>query len=161
PRVAWIGRKCWPTFQLLQALGASAWLKDSLFLDPATDKERLWVIGEALRCPGIHLVIADGCRMNHTASRRLQLAAEKNNALGFLARPMCEQAEPSCAHTRWEVSPCSKDVPGWSIRQLSCRGQRHGHDARQDWTADWSYQVHRGTGTFHLLPRVGRGSDVE
>jgi hypothetical protein len=159
-RVVWIGRRCWPTFQLIESLGDAAWQKHSLFLNPQSDNERFWVIGQALRCRGIQMVIADGSRMTATVSRRLQLAAEGNKTFAMLARPMWERSEPSYAATRWEVTPRDASEPGWSIKLLSCRGQRHGQDARQDWNADWSYQVFRGTGTLCLLPSMGRGIDV-
>jgi hypothetical protein len=157
--IVWIGRRCWPTFQLLQGIGASHWLSRSIFLDPCNDDERFWSIGQALRCPGVALVIADGCEMSQTVSRRLQLAAESGTALAFIARPSWESDELSYAETRWQVRPLAGDeVPGWNIALFRCRRQQHGQDARQDWTATWAYQAFRGTGTFDLFPGLGCGA---
>jgi hypothetical protein len=163
-RIAWIGRRCRPTFQLLAALGAGApagrTLARSIFLEPLNDAERFWAIGQALRCPGVGAVIADGSGMSPTVSRRLQLAAECGMVMGLIARPPWEMGEPSYAATRWQVQPAAADggLLRWMIERLSCRGQQQGHDAPQYWTADWLYQVFRGTGIFHLSPDMGRGS---
>jgi hypothetical protein len=162
-RIVWIGRRCWPAFQLLAAAGSGPSVKQllarSVFLDPLTDAERFWAIGQALRCPGIRAVVADGSGMSATVSRRLQLAAEGGMALGLIARPPWEAAELSHAASRWQVRPCQVDgeKPGWTIELQSCRGQHPGQDAPQYWTADWAYQVFHGTGALHLSPGMGRG----
>ncbi len=161
-RVVWIGRRCWPTFQLLTAVGQSArnMLTHSLFIDPLTDAERFWAIGQALRCPGVSAIIGDGSGMNSVSSRRLQLAAENGTVLGLLARPAWEIAEPSYAATRWQVRTNNDQSqhPSWSIETIRCRGQHAGRDAPQFWKAAWAYQVFRGTGSLHLSPDVGCGT---
>ncbi|HUO08920.1 MAG TPA: hypothetical protein VM008_11505 [Phycisphaerae bacterium] len=186
-RIIWIGRNCWPTLQLLCAVThapVADSLRRSLFLDPLTDAERFWAIGQALRCPGIAAVVADGSGMNETVSRRLQLAAESGRSLdndagngrgrggnggwvgggavGLLARPMKERESPSWAATRWQVHPASADagdrVPAWEIELIGCRRQHREQDAPLTWLATWSYQVFRGTGALHLSPRVGLGT---
>jgi hypothetical protein len=176
-KIVWIGRNCWPTLQLLCAISAAPAaesLRRSLFLDPLTDAERFWAIGQALRCPGIAAVVADGSGMNETVSRRLQLAAESGRnggggesggVLGLLARPLRERDAPSWAATRWEVRPRSSQTdgaadraapcPAWEIERISCRGQHREQDAPHTWLAAWSYQVFRGTGALHISPGVG------
>jgi hypothetical protein len=163
-RLVWIGRRCWPAFQLLDALDQDGrqLLARSIFLDPLTDVERFWAIGQAFRCPAIDAVIADGSHMTPTISRRLQLAAENRGVLGLLARPFREINQPTYAATRWEVRPCASrhGQPEWCMTLRSCRGQQRGQDAPQNWTAQWNYQVFRGTGALHLFPRVGCGFDA-
>lgn len=160
-RVVWIGRRCWPTFQMLAAMGESArnMLTHSLFVDPLTDAERFWAIGQALRCAGVSAVIGDGSGIDSVTSRRLQLAAEDGTVLGLLARPSWEIAEPSYAATRWQVRANNNQSqhPNWSIEMIRCRGQHAGQDAPQFWKAEWAYEVFRGTGTLHLSPDVGCG----
>lgn len=161
-RVLWIGRKCWPSFQLLSALAAGdacRLMEGSVFLDPLTDDERFWAIGQGLRCAGAGCVIADGSGMDVTASRRLQLAAESGKVLGLIARPSWEIDEPTYAATRWLVQPheSADGLPRWDIELKSCRGQPVGQDAPRRWTVDWTYQVFRGTGTLHFSPDVGCG----
>jgi protein ImuA len=142
----------------------SAWLQRCLFLDPLTDAERFWVIGEALRCGGIKVVVADGSGLTPTASRRLQLAAEaggKSGALGLLARPPWEMDGPSWATTRWQVRPQPATQAGamaWAIELKRCRGRQPGPEVPRQWTMEWTYQVFRGTSALHLSPGVGCGT---
>jgi hypothetical protein len=165
-RIVWIGRACWPAFQMLGALQGSPGdppgkiLARSLFLDPLTDAERFWAIGQALRCPGVKAVVADAAGLSQTASRRLQLAAEAggDNVLGLLARPHWELDAPSWAATRWLVRPRPAATPMWDIELLSRRGRQPGPEVPECWTMEWTYQVFRGTGALHLSPRVGRGA---
>ena len=167
-RIVWIGRNCWPTLQVLCAISGKSVkdaLEGSLFLDPLTDAERYWGIGQALRCAGVAAVVADGSGMDATVSRRLQLAAESGKVLGLLARPAWESREESMgkgrswAATRWEVKPRISTAmgPGWEITLRSCRGQHREQDAPHTWFADWSYQVFRETGALNISPGMGRG----
>lgn len=164
-KIVWIGRACWPTFQLLCAAlgGAGApasggeLARRCVFLDPLSDEERFWGIGQVLRCPGVGAVVADGSRMDATVSRRLQLAAEAGGVLALLARPPWEQGEPSWAMTRWQVRPCLSHAmrPRWDIELVYCKGWQPGQEAPRRWRADWSYEVFGGTGTLHLSAPVG------
>ena len=161
-RIVWVGRKCWPTFQLLCAHFAGETrqkiLSRSTFLDPLTDAERFWSIAEGLRCPGVGCVVADGCGMSSTVNRRMQLAAESGRGVGLLARPPWEISEPFCAGTRWRVQSLdsASDEPQWQIELQRCRGQRQ--DAPTRWTVGWNYQVFVGKGALHFSPDVGCGS---
>jgi len=165
-KVVWIGRRCWPAFQLLKGLaganlrGGAGWLSQGLFLDPATASERYWAIGEALACRGVGAVIADGSGINAVVSRRLQLAAEAGKVLGLIARPPWEMGMASHAAGRWEVR--SRETRpgkmGWVIKLASPDGSgQRGQDAPSDWTLEWTYQVFRGTGALDLSPLVGHG----
>jgi protein ImuA len=114
---------------------------------------------QALRCSGIAAVVADGSGMTPITSRRLQLAAESGKALALIARPPWEAEEPSYAATRWEVrARGGGELQQWDINLIGCRGQQRRQDAPRNWNAEWSYQVFRGTGTFHLSPCLGRGT---
>ncbi len=110
----------------------------------------LLVMEEALRHPGIAGVVGelDG-RLDLTTSRRLQLAAEGSQVLGFLIRrsrrfddPALTQ--PSAAMTRWRIGavppppalPHAPDVPGlsrplWRLDLLRCR-----HGAPASWIVE-------------------------
>jgi hypothetical protein len=186
--VVWVGKRCWPTFQFLcGAMGEEA-LRRSVFLDPLTDEDRFWAIGQALRCPGVKLVIADGSGMNETVSRRLQLAAERGEengegdaeegVLGLLARPAWEIETSSWARGRWIIRPVvaeTGDVMRWEVS--SCRGQSAGQDAPPEWMVEWRYDdysrnrlgqnsgmshdngVSHAARAFHIFAGVGRGVD--
>jgi hypothetical protein len=163
PRVVYVGRSCWPTFQVVAAALAPYSLEHALFLDPASDAERFWAIGQALRCGSVTAVVADGSRMTQTVSRRLQLAAESlgerggGGAVAFLSRPLEEKEEASWAASRWEVRPVLSggQHSRWVLECFSCRRQHAGQDAPRRWIADCSYQVLRGTVSFHLSADVG------
>ena len=167
-RIVWIGRACWPTFQLLyamrdpsQEMSLSRLLAQSVFLDPLTDAERHWAIAPALRCAGVKVVVADGSGLSETASRRLQLAAEAGHTLGLLARPPHELACASWAATRWLVTPQKETearAMAWEIELMCCRGRHPGPEVPRRWTMEWTYQVFHGTSALHLSPRVGCGT---
>lgn len=167
-KVVWVGRACWPTLQILGAVlgrdGTPASGGDltrrCIFLDPQSDKERFWGLGQVLRCAGVGAVVADGSGMDATVSRRLQLAAEAGGVLALLARPPWEQHEPSWAMTRWVVRPLVSEMlrPQWSI-ELAGGRRPPGPEVPRRWVADWSYEVFRGTGACHLSAAVGCGID--
>jgi protein ImuA len=110
----------------------------------------LLVMEEALRQPGVGGVVGelDG-RLDLTASRRLQLAAEGSQVLGFLIRRSRRfddpaLAQPSAAMTRWRIGavpsppalPHAPDVPGlsrplWRLDLLRCR-----HGASASWIVE-------------------------
>lgn len=95
---------------------------------------------EGLRHPGLAGVVCEHeGRLGLTASRRLQLAAEAADVLGFVLRrpPRDDPAlrAPSAAATRWRITslpsppplPHAPDVPGlgrplWRLELLRCRG---------------------------------------
>ncbi len=160
--IVWVGRKCWPTFQFFQREGQEAkhLLARHIFLDPLSDAERLWGIAEVARSPAIRAIIADGGGFNATAGRKLQLAAEKGNAVVLLARPASDFSQPSWAATRWCVSPLAADAgkPQWKVSLTRVTGTRQGQDASRHWIVSWTYEVFRGTGAFDLSANVGCGT---
>jgi protein ImuA len=112
-----------------------------IYVEARDGKSVLLVMEEALRHAGLAAVVGeiDG-RIGLTASRRLQLAAEKSGVLGLLLRRprrMSEDlaGEPTAARTRWRVSaepagpalPWSPRTPGlararWRLELVRCRG---------------------------------------
>lgn len=86
--------------------------------------DALWAMEEALRCPAVGgaLLAANldekvgGSRLDLTATRRLQLAAEAGGAFGLLLRPDTGLADPraeaSAAATRWRVGSLPAGVAG-------------------------------------------------
>ena len=100
----------------------------------------LLVMEEALRHPGLAAVVGEVGRLNLTASRRLQLAAEASGVIAFALRRFRlasdpALAEPNAAATRWRVAPQpsppplphAPDVPGlgparWRLDLTRCRG---------------------------------------
>ena len=113
----------------------------------ATRRERdlLWAMEESLKVPGIAAVVAEVSAVDLTATRRLQLAAEKGGGAGFLLRRQeggveggveggmgVGMAGTACA-TRWRVMPApslpQNGLPGlgpprWHVELLKARGGR-------------------------------------
>lgn len=154
--VLWIGRRCRPYPPLLSGPTPRdhALLRRSIFIDPPDDAARLWAIELALRSPAAIAVIADGSRLNMSASRRLQLAAKAAGALALIARPPAELRQLSAAATRWLVrrEPSESSGPRWSVELLRCKGgvEREGIggvggvgvgamlESRDRWIVEWS-----------------------
>jgi protein ImuA len=144
-------------------------LEASLFVDPPDDAACVWAIDLALRAGGgeghggngggggdggVALVIADGSRLDMSASRRLQLAAEAGaraaeargtphvGGIGLILRPPWERKQLSAAATRWMVHPSTPaaDVPvnqpRWNVELLRCKGMQPPPDGRREWTLE-------------------------
>ncbi|NKE44153.1 hypothetical protein HB662_05155 [Roseomonas frigidaquae] len=107
--------------------------------------DALWAMEEALRCPavtGALLAAEDAARLDLTATRRLQLAAETGGALGLLLRPDVPNPDPSAAATHWRVGPLPSgggghglEDPRWQLELLRARGGRPGGPWAVTWRA--------------------------
>ncbi len=130
PAVAWVGRRVWPSPQLLHR--CRGLLQASLFIDcdgadtseaisratpdatrsavarnrgrratsPTLDM-RAWAAEQAIRCGGCVLVVADGSGFSRVMTQRLLLASETGSCSCLLARPPGDMACLSAATTRW------------------------------------------------------------
>ena len=87
----------------LAALGFD--LSTLLVVRPNSERDVLWTCEESLRSGGINIVWAGIEHLAGIAFRRLQLAAEKSRAIGFLARPAGAIDQPSWADVRLLVTP--------------------------------------------------------
>lgn len=103
--------------------------------------DALWALEEALRCRRLAAVLGEVGRLDLTASRRLQLAAEAGGVTGLLLQTGEERpGAASAAVTRWRVAPApslSDGEPGvgapcWRLDLLRCRGGRPG-----SWLVGW------------------------
>jgi protein ImuA len=99
----------------------------------------LWALEEALRSPGLAAARAEVERLDLTASRRLQLAAEAQGVTALLLRPPLERpgalAGASAAATRWRIGALpgagagggrELGPPAWRVELFRCRGGRTG-----------------------------------
>ena len=118
-----------------------------VFAEPGSDTDVLPAIEEGLRTPGLAAVVGEVARLGLTASRRLQLAAERTGVMAIAIRRWrnsAEQevgeAEPTVALTRWRVSPqpgAGPPQPGlprarWLIELTRARGA----DTPRSWILD-------------------------
>ena len=156
--VAWIGKRCWPTPQLLEqnitwqseiASGGEVswpWKSRSVFINPQSKDARLWSAVQALKNPSVFAVVADCSGFDLHAMRRLQLAAEFGNTLGLMVRPPWEEQMPSAAHTKWRVSPLRSEEGhlAWNLELVLAKG-----------VASMEHQLSK-----RLQEKLSTGSDV-
>ena len=81
--------------------------------------EELWALDQALRCPGVAVVLAWMDKVDPLAFRRLQLAAEAGQTLAILRRPARVQSLPTWSDVQLLVTPRGKPN-----RKNESRGQR-------------------------------------
>ena len=142
--------------------------------------ETLWAMEEGLRAGGLAAVVGELDRLDLTASRRLQLAAEAGGVPGFLLRtPQREfrkhpgrnrqkheeiparATSPTAAVTAWRIAPAPSgdDVPlsglpghvRWRVDLTRCRGGVPG-----SWMVQWSCRsIENETDSFAVVPPLG------
>jgi len=103
---------------------APAWQRagvrlSQLQLIEANGKDALWAMEQALRAGCCGAVIGWPLKADDNALRRLQVAAETGQTLGFAFRPMNAQGNPSPAPLRLTVRGTHA---GPELRVLKCRG---------------------------------------
>lgn len=109
-----------------------------VFVEAGDEKTLLACFEEGLRHGGLGAVVGEAAHLSMTASRRLQLAAERSGAIGIAIRRRRRGAEsdidafgqPTASVTRWRVSALPSaplPVPGigrtrWRLALVRCRG---------------------------------------
>ena len=162
--VMWVGRACWPYPLVLARDGGRdrRLMERSIFLDPADDAQRLWLVELGLRCPAVCAVVADGRRMQMAATRRLQLAAQQHGAVALLARPEEERRELSAAATRWLVrhaaDPRRFGRPRWTVELVRCKGGPNVLTLPQEgrWALEWDHAAGAVVISADLADRPGQ-----
>src|ERR1700722_10571693 len=116
-----------------------------LILRVAHTRDALWAFEEALKCPALAATVAelpeDGAAADHTATRRLTLAAQAGGGLGLLLRHQPYRG-PSAATTRWQVAAAVSKPDcfgglGPTRFDLSLNRNRRGHCGC--WTLSWNH----------------------
>src|SRR5712675_2144298 len=106
-----------------------------IYVEAGDEKSLLACFEEGLRHGALGAVVAEVARLSMTASRRLQLAAERSGVIGIAIRRWRRQTEasdfgqPTAAVTRWRVSALPSTplpVPGvgrarWRLELIRCR----------------------------------------
>ena len=115
---------CWvapPYIPYAPALvGAGIDLSRVLLVHPKAQQDGLWAVEQSLRSGTCSAVLAWPTLDDSTAMRRLQLAAEAGDALGFLFRPRRLAQRPSPAALRIQLDP--EPASGLSVSILKRRG---------------------------------------
>ena len=137
----------------LYLLGLSAFgigPDDLLLVQAKNARDRLWVMEQALRWPGLKAVVAELSSFDLNATRRLQLAAESSGVTGFIIAQQ-EQGLTS-GMTRWHVTPapsCESETACWHIDLSRCRS---GHTT--SCTVHWHDGFHGDPGEAVLLQKA-------
>jgi protein ImuA len=112
-----------------------------IFIHPSGTKEFLWVIEEALKCRGLHAVIAEMNELNFIHSRRFQLAVESSKVTGFIMNMKPGRESTTACVSKWKVqslpSETSADMPGvghprWNVSLTKMRNGKNGN-----WELEW------------------------
>ncbi len=163
--VLWVGSNTGLYGPGLAALGLPP--ERLLLVRARGNDEILWVLEEALKCRALAAVVGEVRRLDLTASRRLQLAAEAGGACGLLWRPSADGLAASVAQTRWHVASAPSgssgradavggrrlvESPRLAVRLSRCRGGATG-----EWILEWRDGDERNegagsaaAGAFHL-----------
>lgn len=112
-----------------------------IFLDLEKEKDVLWAMEEALKCPAVSAVVGEMADISFTASRRLQLAVEQSCVTGFVIRRNCRKLNTTACVSRWRIvslpSDSIDDLPGvgypkWRVELLRIRNGKAG-----TWNIRW------------------------
>lgn len=120
--------------------GLAAWGVDPdrlILVEAAKPADLLWAMEEGLRCAGLMAVVGEIDRLDLTAGRRLQLAAETGGVTGLVLRHHAGMSVGGASATtsRWRVSTRPGDRSGpacWQVELLRYRGGRP-----RDWQVEW------------------------
>jgi len=112
-----------------------------IFLNLLRDKDVLWVMEEALKCPGLAAVIGEVSTLDFKQSRRLQLAVEQSHVTGFILRNDSKKLGSTACAARWQVRPLPSGsaeglpglgIPRWQVDLLKVRNGQPG-----SWVLEW------------------------
>src|SRR4051812_3389210 len=116
------------------------------------DDEALWAMEEGLKANSLGAVLGEVEKLDLTASRRLQLAAEAGGVTAFvlrrwrvMERALRDAAQPIAAVTRWRVTalPTTGGLC-WQVDLTRCRGGR---------PASWIMEKADGSDELHAQPK--------
>ena len=130
------------------------------------DDEALWAMEEGLKAKSLGAVLGEVEKLDLTASRRLQLAAEAGGVTAFVLRRWWlaeratrDAAQPIAAVTRWRVTSLPSDGEGdirWQVDLARCRGGKPGAWIMEK--ADGSDELHTAPLSGDLAPVLGSRS---
>ena len=110
-----------------------------IFIYLEKEKDRLWVMEEALKCPGITAVIGECKMLNFTISRRFQLAVEKSGVTGFIIRE--EGKNTTASLTKWRIhslpSYIDENLPGIGFPFWDVNLEKVRHGKPGSWELLW------------------------
>jgi protein ImuA len=112
-----------------------------IFISLQKDADALWVMEEALKCPGLKAVVCEVKELNFKQTQRLQFTGEKSRVTGFVLRNAADTLGSTACAARWRVKPVpSADLNGlpglgflrWRVELSKVRNGQTG-----SWTLEW------------------------
>lgn len=106
-----------------------------IFITIRNNKEKLWVLEEALKCTALTAVVGELSDLTFLESRRLQLAVEQSRVTGFVIRNCRKKLSTTACVSRWKIlslpSEPIGDLPGigypsWRVELLRIRNGKPG-----------------------------------
>ncbi|TDE17382.1 ImuA family protein [Dyadobacter psychrotolerans] len=106
-----------------------------IFIDLNHEKDKLWVIEEALKCKSLAAVVGEIREISFTESRRLQLAVERSRVTGFLHRNNPRTINTLACVSRWKIKSIPSKLedgmpgvgfPSWQVDLLKIRNGEPG-----------------------------------
>lgn len=112
-----------------------------VFINTQKQKDKLWIIEEALKCEALSIVIGEMKELSFTESRRLQLAVGHSGVTGFIHRHYPHSENAVACTTRWKITPMASTIadnlPGvgnscWDVQLLKVKNGRP-----SSWQVSW------------------------
>jgi protein ImuA len=128
----WIGRARRLFAPALAGFGVAP--HQVIFISLHQDKDTLWVMEEALKCPGLTAVVCELREMDFKQSQRFQRAVEHSGVTGFVLRNAGRLSATASA-ARWQIrslpSSGPDGLPGlgflcWQVDLLKVRNGKTG-----------------------------------
>jgi protein ImuA len=131
--VLWVSASRMPFPPALKTFGVDP--DRIIFIDLQKEKEVIWAMDEALKCPALTAVVGELMEISFKTSRRLQLAVEQSQVTGFLLRNNSRNLNTTACVSRWKITPLVSDMvdglpgigfPKWRVELLRVRNGRPG-----------------------------------
>lgn len=135
----WIGRARRIFAPALAAFGVEP--HRVIFVSLDKDSDTLWVMEEALKCPGLAAVVCELREVDFRQSQRFQRAVEHSRVTGFVLRNALTKLGSTACAARWQVQPLpSADLyglpgPGFLRWQVDLLKVRNGQPGK--WILEW------------------------
>jgi protein ImuA len=113
-----------------------------IFITGLNQKDRLWVMEEALKCDALTAVIGEVKDIDFTTSRRFQLAVEQSRVTGFIIGEHLSNLSFNSCVSRWQINSISAETqdnlpgigfPRWKVELLKIRNGKPGN-----WEVTWA-----------------------
>lgn len=135
----WIGRARHMFAPALASFGVAP--HKVIFISLLKDRDTLWVMEEALKCPGLAAVVCELSDMDFKQSQRFQRAVEHSRVTGFVLRNTSKKLNTTACAARWQVKSLpSTDLgglPGVGFLRLQIDLLKVRNGQTGNWLLEW------------------------